>query len=111
MAYGSRDPFTGGAHASLVASRTEVAGFAGEGEQPLMAAIGAFEARESGGKIAAAEEGFDGGDDRRMERTVGRTVLLYVIRGKGTPTVIDKLPKRRGTGAAGLVDGWHKVCS
>jgi hypothetical protein len=51
MAYRSGDPFAGGSHASLVARGTEVAGFAGEGEQPLMAAIGAFEARESRGKI------------------------------------------------------------
>ena len=36
MAYRSSDPFTGGTHASLVARGTEVAGFAGEGEQPLI---------------------------------------------------------------------------
>ncbi len=59
-----------------------------------MAAIGAFEARESGSKVAAAEEGFDGCDGSRFERTEGRTVLLFVISGKGTPTVIDKLPER-----------------
>ena len=53
----------------MVARGTEVAGFTGEGEQPLMAAIGAFEARESRGKIAAAEEGFDGGDGSRFEPT------------------------------------------
>ena len=69
MAYRSGDPFAGGSHASLVARGTEVAGFTGEGEQPLMAAIGAFEARESRGKIAAAEEGFDGCDGGRFERT------------------------------------------
>jgi hypothetical protein len=49
MTYRSRDPFTGGSHASLMASGTKVASFAGEGEQPLMAAIGAFEASESRG--------------------------------------------------------------
>ena len=31
MADRSRDPFTGGSHASLMAGRAEVAGFAGEG--------------------------------------------------------------------------------
>lgn len=107
----SRDPFTGGPHAPLVAGRTEVASFAGEVEETLMAAIGACEARESGGKVATAKEGFDGGDDRRMERTEGRTVLIFVIRGKGTSAVIDKLPKRRGTGAALLIDGWHEIRS
>jgi hypothetical protein len=32
VAYRTHDPFTGGSRASLVARRTEVAGFAGEGE-------------------------------------------------------------------------------
>lgn len=73
-----------------------------------MAAIGAFEARESRGKITAAEEGFDGCDGSRFERTEYRTVLLFVISGKGTPAVIHKLPERRGAGTAGLIDKWHK---
>ena len=111
MTYGSCDPFTGGSHASLVARGTEVAGFTGEGEQPLMAAIGAFEARESRGKITAAEEGFVGCDSVRFERTEYRAVFIFVIGGKGTPAVIHKLPERRGAGTAGLVDGWHKECS
>ena len=45
MAYGTADPFTGGSHATLVTRGTEVASFAGEGEQPLMATVGTFEAR------------------------------------------------------------------
>jgi len=76
-----------------------------------MAAIGAFEARESRGKITAAEEGFDGCDGSRFEQTEYRSVLLFVISRKGTPAVIDKLPKRRGPGATGLVDGWHEIRS
>ena len=79
MTYRSRDPFTGGSHASLMARRTEVAGFTGEGEQPLMAAIGAFEAGESGGEVAAAEKRFDGCDGGRVDRTQCRTVLLLVF--------------------------------
>jgi hypothetical protein len=59
-----------------------------------MAAIGAFEARESGGKIAAAEEGFDSCDGVRFERAEYRAVLLFIISGKGTPAVIHKLPER-----------------
>ena len=94
MTYRSRDPFTGGSHASLMASGTEVASLAGECEQPLMAAIGAFEASESRSKIAAAEERFDGGDGVRFERTEYRAVFFFVISRKGTPTVIDKLPER-----------------
>ena len=41
-----------------------------------MAALRAFEARESGGKIAAAEEGFNGGDGGRFERTNYRAVFF-----------------------------------
>jgi hypothetical protein len=59
-----------------------------------MAAIGAFEARESGSKITAAEEGFDCGDGSRFERTEYRAVFFFVIGGKGTPAVIHKLPER-----------------
>ena len=94
MTYRSRDPVAGGSHAALVAGGAEVASFAGEGEQPLMAAIGAFEARESGGKIAAAEEGFDGGDGGRFERAEYRAVCFFVTSDKGTPAMIDKLPER-----------------
>ncbi len=94
MTYRSRDPFTGGSHASLMASGTKVAGLAGEGEQPFMAAVGTFEAREIGSKITAAEEGFDGGDGSRFERAEYRALRVFVIRGKGTPTAIHKLPER-----------------
>jgi hypothetical protein len=58
-----------------------------------MAAIGAFEASESGSKVAAAEEGFDGGDGGRFERAEYRAVCFFVISAKGTPTVIHKLPE------------------
>ena len=51
------DPLAGGSHASLMARGAEVAGLAGEGEQALVAAVGAFEAGESGGKIAASHKG------------------------------------------------------
>ncbi len=111
MAYRSGDPFAGGSHASLVARGTEVAGFTGEGEQPLMAAIGAFEAGESGGEVAAAEKGFDGCDGGRVDRTQCRTVLLLVIGKERSPAVIDELPKGRGAGTSRLVNGWHKDCS
>ena len=76
-----------------------------------MAAVRAFEARESGGKVATAEEGFDGCDGGRVERAENRAVIFFIISDEGTPAVIDKLPQRRGTGTAGLVDRWHKVCS
>ena len=77
----------------MMTRRTEVASFAGKGEQPLMAAIRAFEARESRCKITAAEEGFDGCDGSRFERAEYRAVFFFVISGKGTPAVIEKLPE------------------
>ena len=76
MTYRSRGPVASGTNASLVAGRTEVAGLAGEGEQPLMAAVGAFEARESGGEVAAAEEGFDGVGVGGVERAEARAVIF-----------------------------------
>jgi len=47
---------------ALVAGGAEVAGLAGEGEELFVAAIGAMEAGEASGEIAAPEESADGGD-------------------------------------------------
>lgn len=47
---------------------TEVAGFAGEGEEVLVAATGAEESGEAGGEVAAAEEVFDVSDGCRDAR-------------------------------------------
>ena len=60
----------------LIKSRTEVTELACEGEPPLMTAVGALETRKSGGEIAAAEEGIDGGGGGRVERTEGRAVIF-----------------------------------
>jgi hypothetical protein len=76
-----------------------------------MAAVGAFEAGESGGEVAAAEKGFDGGSGGRVERAENRAVIFFIISDEGTPAVTHKLPERRGAGAAGLVGRWHKVYS
>ena len=73
-----------------------------------MAAIGAFEARETGSKITAAEEGFDGGSGCGVERTEILAVFAFVIGKEVVPAVVDKLPERRGAGTAGLVNGGHK---
>jgi hypothetical protein len=94
-----------------MARGAEVASLAGEGEQALMAAVSAFEARESGGEVAAAEKGFDGGSGGRVERAENRAVIFFIISDEGTPAVTHKLPERRGAGAAGLVGRWHKVYS
>ena len=55
----------------MVASGAEVAAFAGQGEEAFVAAIRAVEAEETGGKIAAAEEIADGGEDIGTERPHG----------------------------------------
>ena len=68
MADVGSDPLAGGAHASLMARGAEVAGLAGEGEQALVAAVGAFEAGESGGKIAASHKGLHGPLGTRIQR-------------------------------------------
>ena len=73
-----------------------------------MAAIGAFEARETESKITAAEEGFDGGSGCGVERTEILAVFAFVIGKEVVPAVVDKLPERRGAGTAGLVNGGHK---
>lgn len=96
------------ADAALVAGGAEVAALAGEGEEAFVAAIRAVEAEETGGKIAAAEEIAHGGEDIGTERPHGGTVAFFIAGKEGIPSGSDDLPERRGTGAAGLVDGRHQ---
>jgi hypothetical protein len=53
---GGGDPIGDLADSALMAVRAEVAAFAGEGEEVFVAAVGAVEAEEAGGEVAAAEE-------------------------------------------------------
>ena len=59
VADGVGDPCAGMEGATLMAGGTEVAGFAGECEQVLVAAVGTEESGEAGGEVAAAEEVLD----------------------------------------------------
>ena len=131
VANGSGDPIGGLANAALVAGGTEVATFAGEGEQAFVAAVGAVAAEEARGEIAAAKEVADGGEDVGAERAEGGAVFFlttsmrsgfaagksryragaFVGGEEGVPGGGEDLPKWGGAGAAGLVDGWHKECS
>jgi hypothetical protein len=111
VADGGGDPLANGAGAALVAGGAEVASFAGEGEEALVAAIWALEAGEAGGEVAATEEGLDGGNGGGVERAEGFAVVFFVTSEELVPAVVDDLPERRGTGATGLVDGWHTKCS
>jgi hypothetical protein len=89
----------------MVAGGAEVAALAGEGEEAFVATIGALEAGEAGGEVAATEEGLDGGDGGGIERAEGFPVKFFVEGEELVPAVVDDLPEWRGTGAAGLVDG------
>ena len=111
VADGGGDPFANGASAALVAGGAEVASFAGEGEEAFVSAIGALEAGEAGGEVAATEEGLDGGDGVGAQRAEGLPMVSLVIGEEDGPAVVDDLPEGRGAGATGLVDGRHKMCS
>jgi hypothetical protein len=111
VADGGRDPIGGLADAALVAGRAEVAALAGEGEEAFVTAVGAVEAEEAGGEVAAAEEVADGGEDVGAKWAEGGAVFFFVGGEKGVPSGGEELPEWRGAGAAGLVDGWHKECS
>ena len=105
------NPMTGLADAALVAGGAEVAALAGEGEESFVPAVRALEAGEAGGEVATSEEGLDGGEGGRWERAEGFAVFRFVVCEEVIPTVVDELPKGRGAGATGLVDGRHNKCS
>jgi hypothetical protein len=105
------DPVSGLADFALMATRTEVARLAGEGEEALVSAFGALQARESGGEITAAMELANGVDGVGAEGAVNGAVAVFVAGEKIGPTMVDDLPKRRGAGAARSVDGGHDNCS
>jgi hypothetical protein len=111
VADGGGDPIGRLPDAALVAGGAEVAAFAGEGEEALVTAVRAVEAEEAGGEVAAAEEVADGGEDVRAERAEGGTVFFLVGGDEGVPGGSEDLPEWGGPGAAGLVYGWHNVCS
>jgi len=100
-------PFGGLTGAALVTGGADVAGLAAEGEEALVAAVGAVVAGESGGEVATAVIGLDGGDGLRAEGTHGRAVMPLVTGEEVIPGVVNDLPERGGARAAGLVDGRH----
>ena len=87
------DPFGGLAGAALVAGGADVAGFAGEGEEALVAAVGAVVAGEAGGEVATAVVGLDGGDGFRAEGAHGRAVVPLVVGEEVVPGGVDDLPE------------------
>ena len=76
---GLGDPVSGLANSALMTARAEVAGFAGEGEEFLVSAIGAEDAGESGGEISASVELVYDINRVWTERTVYYAVSGFVI--------------------------------
>ena len=94
LADGGGDPCADLQGASLVAGGAEVAGFAGEGEQVLVAAVGTEESGEAGGEVAAAEEVLDVCDGLGTQWAHGGTVVFFVTGEEFFPNAADDLPKR-----------------
>ena len=104
--------YLSGPRCQEVSLKNACSGFFGCGRLCVfVAAIGTMESEEPGGKIAAAEEIADCGEDIGTERPHGGTVAFFVAGKESVPGGSENLPERRGTGAAGLVDGRHNECS
>ena len=72
--------------------------------------VGALEAGESGGEVAAFVEVFDGFDGKGVKRAVDLAVFGFVVGEEVVPGMVDDLPERRGAGATRSINGWRK-CS
>ena len=107
----SGDPVAGLADFALMAARAEVARLAGEGEEALVAAVGALEPRESGSEVAAAMELADDGYGVLAQRAVDGTVTFFITGLEIGPAMVHNLPQGRSTGTARAIDGWHDNCS
>ena len=67
-----------------------------------------MEAGEAGREAAAAEEGADGGDGVRAQRSHGTAVVGFVAGKEIVPGGVDDLPEGRGARAARVVNGGHE---
>ncbi len=108
---GAGDPLAGLEDLSLVATGTEVAGLAGEGEQFFVSTVRALNAFKPGGEITAAVELLDNGDRVATKRAVDGTVGRFVSCLKIGTGMVDNVPERRGAGTARAIDGGHDNCS
>ena len=93
LADGGGDPGADLQGAALVAGGTEVAGFAGEGKEVLVAAVGAVVASEAGGDVATAKELLDVGDGFWAQGAHGGAVVGFVAGNELVPGVVDELPE------------------
>ena len=108
---GAGDPLAGLEDLSLVATGTEVAGLAGEGEQFFVSTVRALNAFKPGGEITAAVKLLDNGDRVATKRAVDGTVGRFVSCLKIGTGMVDNVPERRGAGTARAIDGGHDNCS
>ena len=108
---GAGNPLAGLEDFSLVATRTEMAGLAGEGEQFFVSTVRALNAFKSGGEVTAAVELLNNGDRVATKRAVDGTVGRFVSCLKIGPGMVDNVPERRSTGTARAINGWHDNCS
>lgn len=86
LADGVGYPVTGLAHPALVAGGAEVATFTRKREELFVAAVGALEAGESGGEIAAAVEFLDDVNGIGSKRSTGLAVGGFVFGEKLAPS-------------------------
>lgn len=108
---GAGDPLACLEDFSLVATGTEMAGLAGEGEQFFVSTVRALNAFKPGGEITAAVELLDNGDRVATQRAVDGTVGRFVSCLKIGPGMVDNVPEGRGSGTAWAIDGGHNYCS
>jgi hypothetical protein len=83
-------------------------GLAREGEELLMAAAGALETGESGGKVAAAVELIDHRHGIPAQRAMSPAMAGVVVGDELIPCMVNDLPERRCPGASWSVNGRHK---
>ena len=103
----ARDPVAGLADFALMATRTEVAGLAGEGKEAFMPAVRTLEPGESSGEVSAAVELANDVNGVASQRAVNGAVAFLVTGFEVGPAVVDDLPEGRGSGTARAIDGWH----
>ncbi|MDB4358987.1 hypothetical protein N9Z18_01970 [Verrucomicrobiales bacterium] len=80
--------------AALMAWGAETPGFAGEGKEFFMAAVGAVQTGEALGEVTATVVFFDDLNSISAERSVGFAVVGFVTGLELVPTLVDDLPKR-----------------
>jgi hypothetical protein len=96
----SGNPVAGLTDFALMATGAEVPRLAGEGEEPLVSAVGALQPSESGGEVAAAVELANDVNGVLAKRTVDGAVAFFVPGHEVRPAVMDELTPSMQSGFA-----------